>query len=315
MIKLSNIAAAWAALRGTTDSLQEDTQRRIHDFMGYLPPEHKTPRRILQHLNNTIACDDLGGTAFCLWALYEGLANMADPIVHRRILVQESWPNNTSAQDSANNEANQQTRRWLNSVASNPSIYLGEGFDSKFKRQFLVVGIQTNSLEIINTNDQTWLKIPDYNILIEPYVKGEFNLKRLAKDDDNQKIDPKKLQKDEGILTVKTLKGHSKKINNVTYAKCWVYQTQNGENNYGRIPSQKSIRINDLELTDYIRDRGQAILEKIKAARHAYAHDFKKLAADQGWSSTLMAYEFFDVFEPIFQELARMSYSEDKNDT
>ena len=200
MIKLSNIAAAWAALRGTTDSLQEDTHRRIHDFMDYLPPEHKTPRRILQHLNNTIACDDLGGTAFCLWALYEGFANMAPDATSRRIIVQKNWPNNTSAQDSAKNEANQETRRWLNSVASNTSIHLGEGFDKKSKRHFLVVGIQTNSLEIIDVNDLTWLKIPDYNILIQPYVNDELNLKSLAKDDDDQKIDPKKLQKDEGIL-------------------------------------------------------------------------------------------------------------------
>ena len=76
MIKLSNIAAAWAALRGTTDSLQEDTQRRIHDFLDFVDPEHETARRILRHLHSSILCNDYGATTFCLRALFEGMTNL-----------------------------------------------------------------------------------------------------------------------------------------------------------------------------------------------------------------------------------------------
>lgn len=310
MIKLSNIAAAYAALRGR-DSLKTDTQRRVHDFMEYLPPEHKTPRRILQHLNYTLACDDIGGTAFCLWAMYEGFANMANPIVHRRMVVQEIWPDNALNQDQAKKEASEETRRWLNSVVEDPSIRLGEGSTNGLR--YLVVAVKTNSLEIIVTKDGlTWLKIPNYNVLIDPYFKGtELRLSRLAIDGNKQKIDADMLQKDEGFLAVKPLKGHYERVNDVNYAKCWLNLTREGKNNYGRIPSQKSNRVNDLELEELIKNKGQIILDKIKGARHAYAHDFQKLAADQQWSSTQLAYEFFDVFEPIFRELVRERYPED----
>ena len=313
MIKLSNIPAAWAALNGR-DSLKAETQRRIHDFLGYLPPEHKTPRRILQHLNNTLACDDLGGTAFCLWALSEGFANM-DPIANRQLAVDEIYQDSytdTNQDEAQKKEALQEARRWLKSVAKDPSIHMGEG------KGFLVVGVKESSLVVKDTEDRlTDLLIPDYNILIEPYVRRKLLLTRLAKVDDGQKIDSEKLRNTNGFLYVKPLKGHFKKIAGVTYAKCWLqgYEDEKSgafQNTKGRFLSERvKGRINELDLPSDVKKRGQNILDKVKTTRNSYAHDFQKLVEDPGWSSDEMAFEYFDVFEPVFRELVRKSYPED----
>ena len=83
-------------------------------------------------------------------------------------------------------------------------------------------------------------------------------------------------------------------------------------NNKGRFLSQRvHERINELDLPDDVKKRGQSILAKIKTTRNSYAHDFQKLAEDPGWSSDEMAFEYFDVFEPVFRELVRKSYPED----
>ena len=311
MIKFSNIPAAWAVLRGT-HNLKIDTQQRIHDFLRFLPPEHKTPRRILQHLNYTLSCDDLGGTAFCLQALYEGFANMGDPLAPSRRLLQE-YLNGSLPENPELNEIG----LWLNSIITERAIgfrdirWLNKTGMLMDKVNFLVAEVKTCSLDIITTQTgRTMLKVPNYNVLIDPYFEGELNIPKFASHAEPKKIDLVKLQNDSGSLYVKPVKGHSEKVEGVTYAVCWLSIDKKGRWKKGKVPSQSASKVNDLDLTEEVKIKSAIILDKIRNARNAYVHDFKELAVP-GLSPTLLAYEFFDVFEPIFRELVRERFPKD----
>lgn len=323
-----------------SNSLETTLERRVHDFFDYLDESHETPRRILRHLNHSIACNDIGATAFCLQALFEGFSNAHDWVAPRRAEIEKFLPefelNAKGVEETAKDELRkyekptQELRSWLLSILSDLSI--GVGIELKelkrapFKEKNLIITCKLNMLEIIETeNKETWLKVPNYDVIIDPYYRrhGDVKLHKYlaptasSTGEPNSRIDKELLVKEDRTVCIRILTtgktigattpvARLKEIKGTNYAYCWI------NNSPGTRPDPMLRPIQDLPIPQELMDKCNTILSHLRIARNYYAHDFQRLSEFPKASASVLAFEYFEVFEPIFKELieSRIIYPE-----
>ena len=284
-------------------------EQRVHDFLDFLDPIHETPRRILSHLASSISSNDIGATAFCLRALFEGMANlfMAREIGEQRIL---EW---IPDEGDAKSYATSQMLNWLLLQNSQSPRSVAIHWSSPPQ---LIVRIEPSQLEILqNESDSSFVRPRNFDVAIKCFGgggKNRFRFQKLksaysnANNNSDFSLLPEKIPLISAPLYVQILLTQKKArpipVLGQEHAEAWFFEKKANLAPLQMISKDFEVLIEKLSIDAEKKHQANALLHKLYDARNAYVHDFGRLPylkTEVG----LNTIEYFDVFEPVFHAM------------